>query len=683
MATTGRTVTLNGPKRTLRQHARVLYVTAHAEYKLKYSGSALGYVWSVLKPLGLFTMLYLVFGNIFKLGTISPYYGLSLLIGIVCWTFFADATSMAMGSLVARESLLRKLSFPRLIIPTSSTLSAAMTFLVNCVVVMVFVTWKQITPRPDWILIIPLLAELYIYTLGVALILSTLFVRLRDIGQVWDLLLQFLFYAAPIVYPIGYLPALPPEDRLPQPVHAGSPGHSLDHPLPRYPIESHHRRGRIWISRCSVDTDFDRVRHLLHRPRVVQARGALVCGARLEGMDGDPIQVLGVTKTFRLPHQQRNTLKEHFLHPFTKTTYEYQAALADISFEVSHGEFFGIIGPNGSGKSTLLKILAGVYRQNSGEVHIHGLLSPFIELGVGFNPELSARDNIRINGSLLGLSARQLAERYDEIVAFSELERFMDQKLKNFSSGMLVRLAYSIAIQVDFDILLLDEVLAVGDLSFQDNCFVTFHRFRAEKKTIVLVTHNLSVLDDYADRVLLLESGRISKIGSAADVIARYKNEAPELVWAHAGNHARIHSVRQRAIETRERHARHRTSVLATAATASANSGIEIRSSNRSATRAEAACPSAAAWLGLASRELIPAAIAPGVTSTSSPESPSTIASRLPSTAVATIGRAQAIASSSAWAKPSVLEERRRRRGRGSRRRAPTARRTPLARAVR
>jgi ABC-2 type transport system permease protein len=206
MATALRTVTLDGPRRTIRQHARVLYVTAHAEYKLKYSSSALGYIWSVLKPLGLFTMLYLVFGHLFKLGAISPYYGLSLLIGIVCWTFFADATSMAMSSLVARESLLRKLSFPRLIIPTSSTLSAAMTFLVNCVVILVFVAWKQITPRPDWLLIIPLLAELYLFTLGVALILSTLFVRLRDIGQVWELLLQFLFYASPIVYPVGYLP---------------------------------------------------------------------------------------------------------------------------------------------------------------------------------------------------------------------------------------------------------------------------------------------------------------------------------------------------------------------------------------------------------------------------------------------------------------------------------------------
>jgi ABC-type polysaccharide/polyol phosphate transport system ATPase subunit len=239
---------------------------------------------------------------------------------------------------------------------------------------------------------------------------------------------------------------------------------------------------------------------------------------------------MGITKTFLLPHQHRTTFKEYFLHPFQKTSYEHQVALDDVSFSVEKGEFFGIIGPNGSGKSTLLKILAGIYRQNDGEVHIEGLLSPFIELGVGFNAELSGRDNVRINGALLGLSSRDLAERYDEIVRFSELERFMDQKLKNFSSGMQVRLAYSIAIQVDFDILLLDEVLAVGDQSFQEKCFDTFQRFRADGKTIVLVTHNLGVLEEYADRVLLLQSGRITAIGSPVDVIARYRNETPELV---------------------------------------------------------------------------------------------------------------------------------------------------------
>jgi ABC-type polysaccharide/polyol phosphate transport system ATPase subunit len=235
-------------------------------------------------------------------------------------------------------------------------------------------------------------------------------------------------------------------------------------------------------------------------------------------------EVHSVSKSFILPHQQRTTFKELFLHPWQKTTYERQEALSEVSFNVREGEFFGIIGPNGSGKSTLLKILAGIYRQNSGEVLVNGLLSPFIELGVGFNPELNARDNIRINGTLLGLDRRELDRRFEEIVAFAELERFVDQKLKNYSSGMQLRLAYSIAIQVPFDILLLDEVLAVGDQSFQEKCFTTFKRFRQEGKTMIFVSHNLGVVSEYCERTMLLFGGRVQTIGPTADVVERYNS---------------------------------------------------------------------------------------------------------------------------------------------------------------
>jgi ABC-type polysaccharide/polyol phosphate transport system ATPase subunit len=242
------------------------------------------------------------------------------------------------------------------------------------------------------------------------------------------------------------------------------------------------------------------------------------------------VEVAGVHKSFRLPHQHRTTFKEYFLHPFQRTTYETQAALVDISFTVEHGEFFGIIGPNGSGKSTLLKILAGIYRQDRGDVRINGVLSPFIELGVGFNPELTARDNIRINGTLLGLSLRELDRRFEEIVAFAELERFVDQKLKNFSSGMQVRLAYSIAIQVDFDILLLDEVLAVGDQSFQEKCVATFERMRADGKTMIFVSHDLDAVTRWCDRALLLERGLPHSIGPSQAVIDTYRGQVREYV---------------------------------------------------------------------------------------------------------------------------------------------------------
>ena len=193
-------------KRGLRHQLRTLHVIAGADFKMKYAGSTLGYVWSLVKPLMLFTMLYLVFGRVFRLGAISHYYPLSLLLGIVLITFFQDATTLGMNSLVARESLLRKLSFPRVIIPTSATLTAAITFGINLIAIVAFVAWNRLVPQVDWLLIIPLLLELYIFTLAIALVLSALFVRFRDTSQIWELVLQVFFYASPVVYPIGYLP---------------------------------------------------------------------------------------------------------------------------------------------------------------------------------------------------------------------------------------------------------------------------------------------------------------------------------------------------------------------------------------------------------------------------------------------------------------------------------------------
>jgi ABC-type polysaccharide/polyol phosphate transport system ATPase subunit len=229
-----------------------------------------------------------------------------------------------------------------------------------------------------------------------------------------------------------------------------------------------------------------------------------------------------VSKSFRIPHEQRTTVKEYFLHPMRKVAYEENVVLADVSFEVAQGEFFGVLGPNGTGKSTLLKIIAGIYQPDGGIVRVNGLLSPFLELGVGFNGELTARDNIKINGTLLGLTKRQLDQRFDAIVEFSELERFVDQKLKNFSSGMQVRLAYSIAIQVDFDILLLDEVLAVGDQAFQEKCVATFDRLRAEGKTILLVSHDMNAITTSCDRAALVYGGSIAAIGNPQEVVETY-----------------------------------------------------------------------------------------------------------------------------------------------------------------
>jgi ABC-2 type transport system permease protein len=185
---------------------RVLRVIASVEFKLKYADSALGYVWSIAKPMALFTVLYIVFGRFFKLGTGFPNYPIYLLIGIVLWTFFLDATLLTLTSLVARESLLRKLSFPRLVIPVSVTLTAAITLVVNLIPITIFMVWNRLTPRLDWLLLLPLLLELFIFTTGVGLILATLFVRFRDVSQIWELAGQLLFYASPIIIPVAFLP---------------------------------------------------------------------------------------------------------------------------------------------------------------------------------------------------------------------------------------------------------------------------------------------------------------------------------------------------------------------------------------------------------------------------------------------------------------------------------------------
>jgi ABC-type polysaccharide/polyol phosphate transport system ATPase subunit len=235
------------------------------------------------------------------------------------------------------------------------------------------------------------------------------------------------------------------------------------------------------------------------------------------------IDVTGVSKTFMIPHEQRSRLKEYFAHPLKRVTYERNEALRDVTFRIDEGEFFGVIGPNGSGKSTLLKVLARIYRADTGMVRVGGRISPFIELGVGFNPEFSARTNVEISGVLIGLTRKQLAQRFDSIIEFAGLERFVDQQLKNYSSGMLLRLAYSVAIQVPFDILLLDEALAVGDAEFQQKCFETFADMRAQGKTVVFVSHDLASISTFCDRAMLLESGRITALGEVAEVIETYR----------------------------------------------------------------------------------------------------------------------------------------------------------------
>jgi len=230
------------------------------------------------------------------------------------------------------------------------------------------------------------------------------------------------------------------------------------------------------------------------------------------------IEVRGIDKTFRIPDQKIDSFKERAIHPFRKPELRELQALREISFDVHRGEFFGIVGRNGSGKSTLLKILASIYRADAGTVRIAGRLAPFIELGVGFNPDLTARENVLLNGVMMGLSRREARGRLDAVLEFAELEDFIELKLKNYSSGMLVRLAFAVMIQADADVMLIDEVLAVGDASFQQKCADVFYGMRDRGKTVVLVTHDMAAAEQYCHRAMLIEDGLLQEIGDPKDV---------------------------------------------------------------------------------------------------------------------------------------------------------------------
>ncbi|MBF1032826.1 MAG: ABC transporter ATP-binding protein [Candidatus Nanosynbacter sp.] len=237
-----------------------------------------------------------------------------------------------------------------------------------------------------------------------------------------------------------------------------------------------------------------------------------------------PIVVINnLTKSFKIPLEASSGIKQKLINILKgRKGYRVFTPLKDIDFTINEGDFFGIVGRNGSGKSTLLKTIAGIYTPNSGSVEVGGTLVPFIELGVGFNPELTGRENVFLNGALLGFSHDEMEAMYDKIVDFAELGDFMEERLKNYSSGMQVRLAFSIAIRAHADILLLDEVLAVGDEAFQKKCYAYFDKLKREKRTVILVTHDMSAVERFCNKAVFIEDGKVKMIGKPYRIAAAY-----------------------------------------------------------------------------------------------------------------------------------------------------------------
>jgi ABC-type polysaccharide/polyol phosphate transport system ATPase subunit len=234
------------------------------------------------------------------------------------------------------------------------------------------------------------------------------------------------------------------------------------------------------------------------------------------------VEAHDVHKSFRMPTHRMDTLKERALHAFSTTEYKTFEALKGLSFEIAEGECFGIVGRNGSGKTTLLKLLASIYRLDRGRIRVAGTLAPFIELSVGFNPNLTARDNVLLNGVMMGSTPKEARRRFDEVIEFAELEDFVELPVRNYSSGMTVRLGFSLMVVAQADVMLIDEVLAVGDASFAQKCADVFDRMRHEGRTIVLVTHDMDSMQAMCDRAILIEDGVIELAGDPAAVGSRY-----------------------------------------------------------------------------------------------------------------------------------------------------------------
>ena len=262
----------------------------------------------------------------------------------------------------------------------------------------------------------------------------------------------------------------------------------------------------------------------MQSPLTVDDSGTPAAAADRTGAGVGPvaIEARALEKSFRIPEHRIDTLKERALHPFQRIEYRELQALRAVSFDVHRGEFFGIVGQNGSGKSTLLKVMASIYGADAGRIRIAGRLAPFIELGVGFNLELTARENVVLNGVLMGLSKAEARHRFDAVLDFAELQDFAELKLKNYSSGMLVRLAFAVMVQADADIMLIDEVLAVGDVAFAHKCMEVFHERRRAGKTVVFVTHDMGAVQSLCHRAMLMEHGQVTYIGDPEETAMRY-----------------------------------------------------------------------------------------------------------------------------------------------------------------
>ena len=425
------------------------------------------------------------------------------MVGLVPWTFFLIAINIAIPTLLAAGPLLQKIYFPAFAPVLGATVAVLVQTMIEFgILAVILLIFGEVSPT--WLLFPVWLCLFVLFVNGIATTLAILNVYARDIAHITAVALQLLFFLTPIIYPI----VLVPEEWHGIPLRAIVQAN----PLAVF-IES--LRALVYGLQAArsvllgPDAPLDPGLGLGRRVRVPAARA----GHRRVDMTEIAIQADHLSKRFWLQTERRTSIKERLVRGRPPKAREFWA-LRDASFEIERGSTFGLVGHNGSGKSTTLKVLAGIYRPTSGRVTVSGRVSALLELGAGFHGELTGRENIRLNGAILGMSGRQIDAAMDGIIDFAGIGEFIDSPIKVYSSGMFVRLGFAIAVSLDPEILIVDEVIAVGDEEFQRKCFDHLFELRKRGTTIVLVTHALGLIADLCDRAAWLDHGVVQEIGA-------------------------------------------------------------------------------------------------------------------------------------------------------------------------
>ena len=491
------------------------------DFKLKYRRSVLGVAWSVLNPLLTCLVMWAVFGALFnQRGDGIEDFPLFLIIGQLMFNFFRESTSMAMESVLKNGPLLRKVYIPKYIFPLEKCCFALVNFFFSLVALffVALVTWSHISLRTVLLAVYPIVM-LFVFSLGVGLILSTMYVFVRDIMHIWEVFCTLLVYGSAIFY---------------DPSQMASWMQAVINLNPIYWYITSVRSCVMWGTGLTLN--------MVLIPFLCSALSLgigvyvfkknqdkfvlyMYGGCNMSEQKQQPIiSIDHVSMRFNLAKEKHESLKEYFvalLHGGVR--FDEFFALSDVSFDIMPGDFYGLIGLNGSGKSTLLKVISGVYKPSAGKVTVNGTIAPLIELGAGFDMDLTARENIYLNGTVLGYTPKYIDSKFDDIVEFSELQEFLDVPLKNYSSGMVARLAFAVATMTKPDILIADEILSVGDFLFQEKCEKRMAELLSGGTTVILVSHSIEQIERMCNKVAWLDHGHLRRLGPTKEVTAEYR----------------------------------------------------------------------------------------------------------------------------------------------------------------